>query len=138
MSVAERFPVGRSAERSLTVTEAMIDRFAALSGDTSRLHMDRDFAIARGFRGRVAHGALLAACISGLVGTELPGDAGVLQEVSLSFRSACCDGDRIVITATVKEVHVALATIFCDVVIRADDGRLIAKGTYRSGVGADA
>lgn len=127
-----------SAARSLTVTDAMIDRFAALSGDASRLHMDREFAVARGFRGRVAHGALLGAFVSGLVGTELPGDAGVLQEMSLSFRSACCDGDQIVITATVKEVHDALATIFCDVVIRADDGRLIAKGTYRSGVGARA
>ena len=138
MSVAERFPVGRLAQRSLTVTGAMIERFAEVSGDTSRLHVDRAFALSRGFRGRVAHGALLVSLVSRLIGTELPGDDGVLQEVRLSFRRACCEGDEIVITSTVAEVHDALETLRCDVVIRDTAGQLIARGSYQSGVGHTA
>ena len=129
-----QFPVGHTVRRTATVTEQMIDEFARLSGDTSRLHMDRDFAIARGFRGRVAHGTLLGALISGLIGTELPGDAGVLHELKLAFHQPCCAGDDIALQSTVIDAHDTLQVLTCEVVISLASGDTLVKGRYRSGL----
>ncbi|MBM3776036.1 MAG: acyl dehydratase, partial [Acidobacteria bacterium] len=72
--------LGRTAEREIPVTADLIDRFVLLSGDNSAIHVDDAAARARGFRGRVAHGMLLGSLVSAVIGTELPGHIGVLQE----------------------------------------------------------
>ncbi|MDA5559047.1 MaoC family dehydratase [Shimia sp. MMG029] len=51
---------------SAQVTTALIDQFAAVSGDHYALHMDADFAAERGFANRVAHGLLVLSMVDGL------------------------------------------------------------------------
>ncbi len=48
----------------LTVTESLLDAFAALSGDRNALHMDHGFARRSRYRQRVAHGMLALAMLS--------------------------------------------------------------------------
>src|SRR3546814_7392913 len=67
--------LGQQAAFEATVSEADLDRFAEVSGDASPLHMDAGFARARGFAGRVTHGAYLTALVSRLVGVHLPGES---------------------------------------------------------------
>ena len=94
---------GHSARVEWTVAEAELDAFAALSGDRNPLHMDPDYARGRGFPGRVAHGGLLAAKLSGLVGMVLPGRRCLLVDESLEFVAPVLVGDTVTIAATVKE-----------------------------------
>ena len=55
----EDLAVGQHAEFETTLNGDDIDRFAALSGDSSPLHVDKLFARTRGYQDRVAHGAYL-------------------------------------------------------------------------------
>jgi acyl dehydratase len=65
----EDFPVGREIRTGgVTVTEAHIVGWAGLTGDWYGLHVDEEFARAKGpFGGRVAHGPLTFALGVGLM-----------------------------------------------------------------------
>jgi acyl dehydratase len=49
----EDIALGEEATRSLEITPALLDDFAAVSGDISPIHVDVDAARARGFEDRV-------------------------------------------------------------------------------------
>jgi acyl dehydratase len=64
-----------------TVTEADIVMFAGLSGDFNQIHTDAEFARATPFGGRVAHGLLGLAIVSGLAV-----QTGFIEQTVLAFR----------------------------------------------------
>ena len=63
----EEMEIGLSAEAVRVVTEEDLDLFAKVSGDYNPVHMDEEFARKTPFRGRIAHGALIASFISGVL-----------------------------------------------------------------------
>jgi len=77
---------------------------------------------------------LLGSLVSSVIGTQLPGKVGVLQEIALSFRNPCYIGDEIAIDVTVSEFHEPLQLLFCKVEIRNGSGQLLANGRFRSGL----
>ena len=56
--------VGEYAEFSKTVTAAVIEMFAAVSGDFDPIHMDETYAAQSRFGRRIAHGAFTMALLS--------------------------------------------------------------------------
>jgi acyl dehydratase len=94
---------GTSATFDWTVTEAEIDGFAALSGDINPLHVDADHARAEGFEDRVAHGFLLGAKVSALIGTRLPGKRCLLLEQRLAYPDPVYPGNEVTISAEIAE-----------------------------------
>lgn len=126
--------LGKSARRTCAIRAELVDRFVEVSGDSSPLHVDDAAARAAGYRGRVVHGMLLGSLVSSVIGTQLPGEVGVLQEIEFSFRNPCYIGDEITIDVTVLEFHEALQLLFCKVEVRNRSGLLLAKGQFRSGV----
>lgn len=78
-----------------TATIEEIETFAALSGDDNPLHMNQEFAQELGFPDRVAHGFLLGAKLSRLVGMRLPGKNSLLVEQKISFHQPVFAGDQI-------------------------------------------
>ena len=110
MSVAD-FPVGRSESITLDVTDDLIDRFAALSGDFNPLHMDDEAARALGFTQRVAHGALAVAFLSTLVGTKLPGPGALWSNLRLEWLKPVFPGDSVHIEGTVTAVSESARSI---------------------------
>ena len=77
--------LGQSAERLFAVTDAAVRAFAEVSGDHNPVHLDEAFAKRTVFRGRVAHGMLLGAHISAVLGEDLPGPGAIYLSQSLEF-----------------------------------------------------
>ena len=127
-----RFAIGTKVvvERRIEVVD--IDRFANFSGDTSAIHMDSATAIARGFTGRVAHGMLLAAWVSSIVGTKLPGDCGVLQSSNFAFRAPVVPPDVLTITIEVAGKSESVAQLKLAVTVVRSDGVVAMTGDLRS------
>ncbi|MDD5422652.1 MAG: MaoC family dehydratase [Candidatus Omnitrophota bacterium] len=130
----EDFKEGKSYSFEKTVTAADIDVFAAITGDISPLHMSDEFARARGFKGRVAHGVLLAGFVSKIIGVDFPGENCLLQTMSLKFSTPCYAGDTLRITASVSQVSTAAGAVVLDIVIEnAADRVTVAKGKAQVG-----
>ena len=75
----EDLDIGMSHETVHVITEDDIQRFAEVSGDFNPLHMSDDFAAKTIFGKRIAHGALTASYISGILGNNLPGPVDAFQ-----------------------------------------------------------
>lgn len=120
-------PVGRTAEWTFSVSDADMDTFAALSGDHSPLHTDEAFAVARGYEGRLVHGALLSAQLSRLVGMEMPGPNGMTVGFTMSFPKPVYVDRPVTVRAEIIEASEAASMIVMKVQMRSDD-RLVAKG----------
>jgi len=126
--------IGRSASRQFAISEELITAFADLTGDRSPIHVDDQYARRRGLRSRVAHGALQGGLVSCVVGMDLPGERGLLQELSLKFRQPCYVGDVLTVTLTVQEAYESVRTIRLGVRIVNQDDKVVATGTAQSGI----
>ena len=102
---------GVSADISWTAEVAEIESFANLSGDSNPLHMDGAYARERGFADRVAHGFLLGAKVSALIGMFLPGRRCLLVEESLNFPNPVYPGDEVTLSGEVVDTHTDLALV---------------------------
>lgn len=113
---------GMSASRENTVTEQHIQLFGEATGDMNPVHFDDDYARKTIFRGRVAHGALLVGFISGVIGTQLPGEGTIFVSASIEFKSPVRIGDTVITTVTVREVDRREAVLDCVCTV---EGRLM-------------
>ena len=68
----EELSVGDYVQFTKTISEKDVRAFAAISGDTNRLHLDEDFAEDTRFGEPIAHGALVSGLISAAL-ARLPG-----------------------------------------------------------------
>lgn len=81
----EELEIGQRACIEKHVTQADLDHFIAITGDTNPLHCDDDFARATFFGERIAHGMLSASLFSTLVGCHLPGVGAIYRSQTLEF-----------------------------------------------------
>jgi len=100
----EEMEIGQFAEAVRTVTEDDLDMFAKVSGDYNPVHMDEEFARKTPFRGRIAHGALVASYISGVLGNQLPGPGAIFLGLNMRFFLPTRIGDEVTTRVAVKSV----------------------------------
>jgi acyl dehydratase len=84
-----------------TISEDDITRFAAASGDTNPLHLDREFAQDTRFQGRIAHGALVGGLISAAL-ARVPGMIIYLSQ-DMEFHNPVRIDDRITAECEIVE-----------------------------------
>lgn len=90
-----------------TISEEMSAAFVRCSGDVNPIHADDAYARACGYPGKLMHGALLNALLSGFVGTGLPvGDTLCLMQ-RLNYRAPFFLGDEIELQAMVTTIQPA-------------------------------
>ncbi len=92
--------VGQQAEMKKTFFRDDVNKFAALTGDCSRLHTDAEFARQSVYGRPVVHGVLAASLISSVMGMQLPGEGTVFVEEQVRFLKPVFYGDTI--TAKVR------------------------------------
>nr|WP_293609558.1 MaoC family dehydratase [Ponticaulis sp.] len=100
----EDLEIGMSHETFHTISEADIEAFAQVSGDRNPLHMDEEYAKGTIFKGRIAHGALTASYISGILGNDLPGPGAIFTDLALQFKRPVRIGDEVTARAEVSEM----------------------------------
>jgi 3-hydroxybutyryl-CoA dehydratase len=123
--------VGQIVVREFTVDHEAMRVFRHLSQDTSRIHCDRAFAQARGFRDEIVYGGIMLAQLSGALGTQLPGTNGTSTKWTINYRGPLYVGERAKLTLKVE--NISEATCIVDLKFRIEAGdRLVAAGTAQS------
>lgn len=108
-----------------------MDTFAKLSGDSSRIHVDRAFARSRGFSGPVVYGALTVARLSHLVGMHLPGDLGLATSWRIDFNQPLYVDEQAVMEAEITHVSPSTHTVKLRFRVMVGE-KLVASGTAGS------
>lgn len=99
----EDLEIGMAHETVHTITADDIQRFAEVSGDHNPLHMSDEYAATTMFERRIAHGALTASYISGILGNNLPGPGAVFVGLNMRFRRPVYIGDTVIARAEIAE-----------------------------------
>src|SRR5882672_5561346 len=105
------FKIGDSYQHSLVVSPDTMKQFLQLSGDVNPIHVDRDYAVAHGFRDVVVYGNILGLILSHLIGMKLPTKEVIILSQSLEFRQPSHVGDEIQLRATVVNIHEAVQVV---------------------------
>ncbi|MHA1636428.1 MAG: MaoC family dehydratase [Candidatus Thorarchaeota archaeon] len=124
----EDMKIGDSAELSHTITEEDVEAFGRLSGDYNPLHFNEEWAKTTRFKGRIAHGALIAAFISQALGMKLPGAGIMYLGQKMSFRGPARIGDTITVRVEVIEKIDDKRRILIDTTCTNQDGHKILVG----------
>jgi acyl dehydratase len=132
----EHLSLGQEASFQATITAAMIDDFARLSGDNSPLHMDAAFARSLGHPDRLAHGMLSASLFSTLVGVHLPGKHALLHELKSSFHQPIFPGTMVTVHGQVSYLNQAFKQAEIKASIRDAAGKKLVAASIKVGLSA--
>jgi 3-hydroxybutyryl-CoA dehydratase len=118
--------LGQSTERMFSITDASVRAFADVSGDHNPLHLDEDYAHRTVFRGRVAHGMLIGAHISAVLGDDLPGPGAIYLSQTLEFEHPVRIPSELKVRVEVVEIGEHRKTTLATVCTVAD--QVVARG----------
>ena len=95
--------IGLKTTHTRTVTEADISLFATISGDSSPIHMNQEYASKTFFGGRIAHGVIALGLLSAAM-AKLPGLVIFLSQ-QVKFLKPVKIGDTITAIAEVVKTR---------------------------------
>lgn len=126
---------GSEIARQYTLTRAVYEHFLAAFDDRSPLHVDRAYALERGFDDIVAHGAILNGFVSHFVGMHFPGRRALLLSADLRYSNPSFIGDEIALTAKVTQKVDAQRVIVLMVrLVNVTRGTVAATGRVQVGI----
>lgn len=123
-----RLSAGQTYRASFNIDAATIERFAELSGDRNPIHLNAEEAKAYGYSRQVAHGALLMAFLSRMIGMEVPGPGSVWISQSVEWLRPVFVGDEIELVVTVGKVSTGVGVLELDIVATNTKGERVMKG----------
>jgi 3-oxoacyl-[acyl-carrier protein] reductase len=123
--------LGQVFELERAFTAADVERFAAISGDWSPLHVDPVYAASTELGGCVVHGMLLASLFSQLVGMQIPGRLALYVGQDLAFRRPVRVGETVRAIAKVTAKSEATATVGLATEVRNAAGLVAVSGSAK-------
>jgi len=126
---AKGLAVGETRRATLAVDEALIARFADLSGDHNPIHVDRAAAGAFGYPRQVAHGAILMALVSKVIGMELPGPGALWMGQTVQWLHPVFAGDSIELVVTVEALAAGADLVTLGMAAANQRGETVMKGS---------
>ena len=124
----DRVKVGDECSNNILVTADLLDHFITVSGDSSLIHLDSKYARNAGFDDRVVHGALISSFFSALIGTQLPGNSGLLLEISCKFHTPAFVNNTIFVKATITDIHKNIGCISIRLQAEDDNAKKLSTG----------
>lgn len=96
--------VGDTYTTKFSFSQAQVDAFAQLTGDTNPIHIDEEFASKTPFKKPIMHGFLSASIFSRVLGTEFPGNGSVYLSQSMDFLRPMFVEEEYEATFTISEI----------------------------------
>lgn len=97
--------VGQTASITKSFSSEDVERFAKLSMDTNKVHLDEEYAKNSIFGQRIVHGYLSGSLISAVIGTILPGEGSIYLHQDMDFRHPVYHNEEITATVTIERIR---------------------------------
>lgn len=98
----EDIKVGQKKSFTKTITEADVFAFCGITADFNPIHVDDVFASQSRFKGRIAHGMLVAGLVDQTL-TAIVGQGAVHVSQQVAFKAPVRIGDTVTVTSEVTE-----------------------------------
>jgi 3-hydroxybutyryl-CoA dehydratase len=98
----EDIKVGEKKSFTKTITEADVFAFCGITADFNPIHVDDVFARQSRFKGRIAHGMLVAGLVDQTL-TAIIGQGAVHVSQQVAFKAPVRIGDTVTVTSEITE-----------------------------------
>ncbi len=136
---AQMLEVGMRHRKRLAFDRSQVQQYCELSGDHNAIHRDAEAARLRfpGARDMVVPGGLIQISVTGIFGSEFPGDGCLgLTFVPERFKKPVFPGDEIDVEVVVTRIRGPMIEV--DITMKDSDEHLIANATSKLIVADDA
>ena len=124
----ETLKLGEKAYTKKKFSDCDVKTFAEISGDFNAIHLDEDYASKTIVKGRVVHGMLIAALISAVIGTKLPGLGTVYISQNLHFLAPVRIGDEIEAEVEIISINIEKQKVTLRTICRNQNDRVVIDG----------
>lgn len=122
---------GQTFNARIRVDAALVEKFADFSGDRNPIHVDPEEAKAYGHPRPVAHGAILVAFISKVIGMDVPGAGALWLGQTVEWLSPVYVGDEIDLAVRVNRVSTGSGVCLLDITATNQDGKMVMRGNAK-------
>ena len=120
--------IGQEYSKTFQVTEEKGRAFAEVSQDYNLLHLDEEYAKSTMYKGRIAHGMLVASFISGVLGNDFPGVGTVYLGQELHFIRPVRYGDEISVFVKIVEMDEETRKVKLSTICKNQIGKNVIEG----------
>lgn len=99
----ERFRPGMIFSEQVTLSPALVESFAVLSGDRNPVHLVPEAAQEYGYSRPFAHGAILSAVVSKIIGMKVPGPGAVWISQNMEWLKPVFVGETVCVEAEIDQ-----------------------------------
>jgi len=124
------FHVGQTFTRDLLIDDALVRAFAEVSGDRNPIHLDEEVARSSRFGQRIAHGGILFALVSRVLGMDMPGVGTVYLGQTCAFLLPVFIGDTVRLEATLVDLEPKSIARIATVITK-QSGEVVMEGEAR-------
>ena len=128
------FTKGEKFEKSFVVSEDIYNGFVQIFKDRNPLHTDEQFAIEKGFKGKVMHGNILNGFLSYFIGECLPTKDVIIHSQEIQFKNAVYLNDELKFTAEITGIYDSGNAIEFKFYFKNSELKTAAKGIIQIGV----
>jgi 3-hydroxybutyryl-CoA dehydratase len=127
------FSVGQQFDEIFSVSEATYNGFVAIFKDQNPLHTNTDFAVNKGFQGKVMHGNILNGFLSYFIGECLPTKDVIIHSQEIQFKNAVYLNDTVQFKAEIIGVYESVNAVEFKFTFKRDS-TVMAKGKIQIGL----
>jgi 3-hydroxybutyryl-CoA dehydratase len=128
MSLNEQFV------EQFTLTENIYQGFIQLFEDKNCLHVDKSYALTKGFHNVVMHGNILNGFISYFIGECLPIKNVMIHSQEIKYAKPVYCNDTLIFTASITDIIESVNVIVFKFNFKNSDEVVVAKGKIQIGV----
>lgn len=126
--------VGTIFTEDFIISNEIYTRFIQLFKDKNPLHTDEQFAIKKGFKGRVMHGNILNGFLSYFVGELMPTKDVIIHSQEIQFKNAVYLNDSLQFEAEIIGFYESVKVVEFKFDFRNKDKKVVAKGKIQLGI----
>ncbi len=127
----EDLQVGQQEQFTVSITADKQALFTILSGDVNPIHLDTEYAQAKGFDDCVVYGMCTASFYSTLVGVYLPGKRCLFLEACIQWPRPVYIGDTLKITGVIKSIDTRFRIAELGSKITNQHGKIVSKAKLK-------
>ena len=127
----DEIKIGMKETFQVTITEAMENNFAEITGNYNPLASNEEYAATTNYKKRICPGMFTASFLSRLTGMYLPGKYALVYSQSLNFVNICYIGDTITVEGEVIEKNNATKMITLNTIITNQENKKLIYGKAR-------
>jgi 3-hydroxybutyryl-CoA dehydratase len=128
------FELGDKFEERFIVSNETHTGFISVFKDKNPLHTNDQFAMDKGFKGKVMHGNILNGFISFFIGECLPTKDVIIHSQEIQFKNAVYLNDELQFSAEIAGVFYSVNAIEFKYNFKNAEGKIVAKGKIQIGL----